>query len=571
MSSPLRLLAGPIRRSAAACLCLLTTTVPAWAALPPVFDRIPEDAWAAAATPSLAQLDKHARDLLGAIEAPGLSTPAQLLTILGLGEGLDPNRPIAAALTPPANENADPGLLVYLPTTDPEALLAAYNPQDAGEGLKELNFNGQTFYVRLLDNRYALLATDRARALAKERGHLAFHEQAVGPVGQETAARSDVFVVAAPAGLARLAAEAAKLFEGQAAMVGMMGAGDPQQLQQQAQKLGALVRSLAQQSAAAVVGFAAESLGASFDVALAFKPDTDAFNALQARGDAHALLRRLPDQPFLLAGAGDFSSDTVRDLFDRINAAAGAGQEAVGPADAAAEGVAAAVYTTQGGLLTGLFANTLQFTASKRPAATIASLRKSLEALGQADPPLFVGKFEENAAQVGGVKVHRWSMTMQPGAAGFAQQQQALGALFGAMGLSGYVAPVEDGVLQSIGPDTATLEKAIALLRGQGSSLADNPLVDAVSDRLPSPRTGEAFVNVGELLKQALFVAATFLGQVNAQVPEGLPPVGMSLQTDRGAARLTTYAPAPVIATVRSLLQTLQTMQGGGAPGGPPF
>ncbi|RMD62004.1 MAG: hypothetical protein D6824_07325 [Planctomycetota bacterium] len=566
-----RLVALSARGAATACLCLCTTAASAWAALPPIFDRIPEDVWAAAATPSLAQLDKHARDLLGAIEAPGLSTPAQLLAVLGLGEGLDTNRPIAAAITPPADEDADPGLLVYLPTTDPDALLAAYTPQDAGDGLKQLHFNGQSFYVRLLDNQYVLLATDRARAAAAEQGHQAFHEGAVGAVGQEAASRSDVFVVVEPAGLARVAAEAAKFFEGQAAMVGMMGAGDPQQLQQQAAAVGKTVQSLAAQSAAAVVGFTAESLGATLDIALAFKPGTDAFTTLQARGDAHTLLTRLPDQPFLFAGAGDFSSDTVRDLFQRLSAVAGQGNEAGPFAEGLATGLAFAVYTTQGGLLTGLFANSLQYIASKEPAAAIESLRKSIEALGQANPPLFTGTFEENAAEVAGVKAHRWSMTMQPGAAGFGQQQQALGALFGSMGLSGYVAALQDGALQSIGPDTATLEKAIRLAKGDGASLADNALVTGVSQKLPAPRTGEGFVNVGELLKQALFVAATFLGQVNVQIPPDLPPVGVALQTDQGTARVTTFAPAPVIHTVTQLLQTLQAMQGGGAGGGPPF
>lgn len=551
-------------------------------ALPPVLDRVPADALGVIAAQSLERVDKGARDLLGAIEMPAMSTPAQVLAVMGLGDGLDMTRSAAIAVVPaaPAPDAAVDAppyhFLAFVPTTDFAALLASFQPKPAAAGVQAIQVNGQSVFAKAIGDGYALLG-DAEAVVADFQGaggNLAAHKAAMGDVGARVADASDLFLVLTPAAMQTLAEQIMTQAQGQMQMAAMMAGGDAQKMQQGMQAAQAFVTNVVGQASATIVGVRAGALGARFDFAVNFRAGTDAANAFQIRGDSNRLLRQAPDQPFLFAAAGDYSSPAIKDLFHKATAVAGGGApaEAAAAVDAA-DGQALAVYTTPGGLLTGLFANAVEFTATKDPAALIASTKQLLEGMGQQADALFAGAFTENALEVAGVKVDQWSLTMRAPAGGFGPQQQIVGALFGQMGISGYMAPVKGGVVRTIAKDAATLEKAIALINnGAGPSLAQNALIAGVASQLPDGRTAEGYVNVGELLRQALVMAATFIGQVNLDAPANLPPVGLSVTTDAGGARCTMFAPAPVIQTVVKVAQVVKQMQAGGDNGGkPPF
>ena len=550
------------------------------AALPKVLDHVPVDAIAVLALPSVSQLDKSARDLLGALEMPTMSTPAQVLAVMGLGQGLDMNRSAAVVVLGPdqgagAAEDAGLQIVGLIPTTDFKALLASFNPTDVVGGAKTFTVNGQQLFARAIADGYALVATN-SETLAgfnAAAGALGAHQAAIGAAGKRVADASDVFVIIGPTGMAMLTQQAMTAINGQAGMAAMMAGANPENIQAQIRQAQALLNSVISQASGAIVGLRAGALGASLDVALTFKPDSDPAQTLQARGDAHQLLTHLPDDAFLFAGAGDYTSESIKGLFQQLKGLAGGAIPAgAGDAIQAVDGQAFAVYTTAGGLLTGLFANSMDYSATKNPKALVEFTKNTLNAENKIEDSPFTGGFEENAADVAGKKAHKWSLQMNADAGGFGPQQQVLGALFGQMGLSGYMAAVKEGVISSLAPTTDSLAKAIELSNGNGRSLSDNAVVTAIARELPDGRTAEGYVNVGELLRQALVIAATFLGQVNLEVAPNLPPVGLGLTTDAAAVRVTTFMPTPVIKTLVHVSQVISQMQAGAGGGGrPPF
>ncbi len=545
-----------------AALALATTVAPALAALPAILDRVPAEAVLVVSTKNLNDVDDGFSQLLAAIELPALATPSELLRRAGLGEGIDMTKPVAIALMPGDLNGDMPPAIALLPTKDFDGMMEAFNAT-AEDGVYTIQIaTGESLFVRKGEGGYAIASPIRELTLAADgrTGNMKSHEAQIGAVGSELAANSHITVFVKKPMLDMLQQQVGPMIQERAGMAAMMGGGDAEAMNEQAEKAQEFIESMLTDSQSFVFGLNAGASGVAIDTAMDFVPDSDFSGMFSASGNSAKLMKSLPNQPFLFAFGADYSAPVARKIVDALSQMK---QGMVPGAEAMMEqttGQAMAVFASPGGIMGGLLANTVNYSATEDPKGMIAEMRKAIAGMEE-DMPGFTMTYQENATEVDGVSADSWAMKMDMGAGGGVMQQMSM-MLFGPGGLGGYYAPGKHGVYQTLSKNSQLLSAAMKSEAGGDSIMTDRGL-SMVAKRLPEHRTLEAYVGVHSILQQGLQMAAMFGMPFQVDLPAGLPPVGIGVTTDRSAARATTFVPAPVIKSVAQLAMQAEQMFGG--------
>lgn len=586
----------------------LSLAAAAFAAPPAVLDRIPDTAMFAVTLPAPEQAQKNLQALAKSIEFPfPLPEIKDLLASAGATDGVDPSKGMAIVVFPHTPKPGEPAknakpdhpeddadgdgdgdgdagkneqdAVVLIPFTKYESLLAALNvPIQAENGPVAAKLpNGDTTYLVKANDAYAAMSPRKdlleSFMAAPSTGKL---KAGMGTLGTSLSETHDLLIIAnmgvlrpmIPALVAEMKEKAAE----RAASLGGAGAG-VQNLDNPA--LTWMIDQFGKDAQGITAGLKTGTLGLSLDLAINFPKDSYSGALFAGPGTAGELFAKLPNTPYLLAGAIDVSSPAfkkfVGDVAEKAKAAGGPGSTFPSSLDSLKTGDGHAAVlgfnpaTVIGG---GIFTNTVSYSKAKDPAAHLASIRDELKAMDGFAVEGFkiASTYTENGAKVGETPVDVWEtkMTMAPGRGSGGPNPMAM--LFGPTGgPSGYLVKTDGGVYRTFAKNSDLLTSAFKAAKGE-NALGSDKVLQQVAEQMPKNRLAEAYVGTKSILDLVVPLTAMFGLQFEAGlIPDSLPPVGAAIAGSDGQAHFNVYIPAPVLkATVGIGIAMQSQLQGAG-------
>jgi hypothetical protein len=563
----------------------------AWAGLPDVMNRVAPDTAITVVIPSLDQLDEGVASVIGALEMPMLSTPKQMLAAAGFRNGLDATRPIVIMFqSENFEEEAEPDVLMLIPTTDFDALVGQFNAVEEN-GLQAFQTGmGDMTFARNLGDGYAL-AGENAELVAayNAEGGAAAFEKIIGRAGMDVADRSDAYAIVQFDAFRDMIKEGIDSAREEMAenmgMVAGMGGQDPEAIAAQMDQGLAMVESFVDQSQALVLGADASAMGVGIEASSNFREGSEWAGLMQVGGKSESLLAALPAGQYLMAYAADFDNPLMQQMFGKFGAMKMnlmGGMAAMEGLDAEAmlknmKGQAMAVYPGPAGIMGGVFSGMVGFTKTDDSAAMRNAFMKAMNAMdeveaGQGEFAMSMqSTFMENAGQINGTSYDSWGMTFNMGGQANPFMGQFMMMLFGQPdGIKGLMAATDKGVYTTYSPNPARLQDAL----DGGASLADDQLTKQVAEHLPSNRIGEFYLGADSILAQVMPFIQMQLGPMDLGVEGPIPPMGVGLTAGEGSLHGAMYFPMPLIqvgANLGMTFQQMQMMQDAGDDENPPF
>jgi hypothetical protein len=179
--------------------------------------------------------------------------------------------------------------------------------------------------------------------------------------------------------------------------------------------------------------------------------------------------------------------------------------------------------------------------------------------------------FTPAARQVDGVTFDAFKTEVagNPNDVEFAQAQRFLSFLYGPEGLSGLVGAIDDKqVLTVSGLKPDSISQAIKSAKAGEDVLGKSGPLKLTTDALPASRVAAFYVPLDVILGTGLNYAKQNGMQIPVNIPQDLPPIGITWATDGPAARADWHVPTPL---VQSVVSAAMQMYMGFAPnqGGP--
>jgi hypothetical protein len=184
-----------------------------------------------------------------------------------------------------------------------------------------------------------------------------------------------------------------------------------------------------------------------------------------------------------------------------------------------------------------------------------------------AGPVTVESTFTEGAAEVGGVKLDRWTMKpkMDPNDPMAGQMAMVNMFVFGATGqMSGFMATTKNSVIMTYTPNTMVMQSALDAANGKGT-LAEDKTLAVATDALPKNSMMRGVIGTKSLFDLAQ-MAMSFTGNpAQLNVPETLPPMAFGVTGDGGGMHIRFHAPMSVITAISD---AAKQFQGGGGEEG---
>ncbi len=567
--------------------------VPAALGQTPAMDRVPAGAPVIVTVPNLAKLEAAfalMEKTFGIDPKEGPLADFKIHETLAL-DGINKEGSLALAVVAGEGgevdfEAEDPQVVLIVPVTD-YAKFAAAGGADPQGPVGEWNAfeDGEPAFCKNIGNGFAAVGSDRAlvEAFKGTPGNSASHVKLMGANGRAVLDSSLLTVVTDLQALAPQIKEgfdgAKERLEGMAQMAGRADAGST------GAAIDALGEAFTRDGQAGVFGFSAAESGLSVNLAAQFKEGTETAGYFNAKGKAASLLERVPNHPnqaYLFAAAMDTASPALKKALKTFYA------EKAGGDGAAPEGITQTLLKTldtldggalvlgnpPGGVMTGLFTSTSIYARTRDASVYTAVFKESLAGMNGKTVQGFTYQTSYNpkAKTVGSVSADQWSMRMEvdPNDPNAQQSMMAMGMMFGMDGgPTGYLAPVDGGVVTTFSSNTQLLEQAVSASKGGG--LTTDAGVKSVQGALPADRTFEGYFGVKSLLEMFIGFAAMMGGAPEVDVPQDLPPIGFGGTTTDGGVRLVVFAPTQVLTTIKKFSEAGENMgegpqEGAGQP-----
>lgn len=564
-------------------------------ALPPVIERVPDDAMAVVAIPAPAQLEKNVNALKTAIDQPiDLPSIKNLLESGGLTTGVDETKSMAVVLFAPEKKGKAPGekeqvgeidrnpfiddeerMVFLIPITSYADFLKNFNVEPAGAGKVdpiEMPGAGEPGYAKDIGGGYAAIGPIKSlvESYTGKPGDNSFKKR-MGKAGESLADASDVVLLVNMDQTRPMAEEGVK--EMRKAAKDQMSA-----LGQDADANMALANWLSEtvirDTTFAVGGVKLSASGIALDMVGQFKPDSYLAKTFAAKGDASPLLGKLPVGPYLFAFAMDTSAAPLKQFYKDINSRnkAFTGDAAKKIAEENLEitdGQSGVVGFPMGGAIAGVLTSTVMYSQSSKPAELLEGTKKAYAAMdGQsANGVTIKTQVKEPGTAAGDAPYHSWSMSFETDGSN-QMEAQNMAFIFGAEGRpAGYMAKSDTGMYTTFARNSDLMANALKVGKGV-EPLGKDPLLLGVQEQLPKNRISEGYLGVKSILDLGLPFAAMMGVSIPAdKIPEKLPPVGVALSSDEGAARFSIFVPSPIIKTGNALYEAFD-MQDDGMNGG---
>lgn len=543
---------------------LVTTAMLATAAdaAPAILDRIPAASGPILAVSSLKTLDQNAGQLMAAIEFPAADSISELLTVMGLADGLNMNGSAAAVWPRDAVAEALGGgrVLMLIPTTPDGRFLASLNAKPEGDLLR-LDYNGATYYARALEP--ALLAISASREVvsgfALEKGRSAERLAALGLRGRTIADEADILLLASGDGVRPvldLAMTPIRQMLASASMVmGRPTGGAPEEMSRD------FVDRVVDQTRAAIIGLRTGPLGVRLDLVAEFEEGSELAGLTAGHHDSPDLISAMPRREYLLLASTNLGHPVMRALIgDAIAKPADATEQPVDPLRImqAMDAGAVAMYAPAGALLTeGVLTSTVVTWKAEQPTHAARAFRRLLETTAPtggkaADPAGSAGfSFTPGALTLADTAIDSWTVWPDPKRPG-ASNPFLTGQT---PGLRGYIATSGTRGFITTGHNQSLLADSIRPRPGQ--TLGDDVMLTQINEMLPSRAAIRWAINLRPLLQQAAPMIRMFT-RSELELPDELPPVAGALALEDGGLHGGMYLPAPLLKVAVTIYRAQQ-------------
>lgn len=536
-------------------------------ALPPILDRVPQDAMVVVTIPSVQDLDKDIQALTAAakLPVPAMASVQQLLAMQGLDQAIDATRPAALFIKGWTDVEEEAPFVALIPVKDYEGLMETFGAEEQ-DGINAMRpGGGQKLFSRKLDDGYAAIgpALEQIQNYQGQAGNAGAYGTMLGADGEKVVDESNVAVIVNAQAAAPLIEQFITVMEEQMAMnMGMPGMEMPKS------PAADWVRETVSRDAQVyVTGLNAGATGASFDFVVRFKPDSYMAGVVSDAGNASTYLSRLPKQQYLLAFAVDVAaSPKIKQFLKDFSAKA----EENPAAKVAPDMLTGQIERTNGFAYMigapvaimmpgGLFANAVGYIATDDPAAYIEGVQQTLTQLnGQVTEGLtYTTQWQPDAVTVDEVGAAGWTVQIAGDESNPAAPQIQM--LLGPGGLNGYIAPAEGGVVQTYSKNSTMLGSALDAAK-QGQGLGTDPLTERVAEGLPTGRILEGYLGTQSIYQMVSPLISMQTG-VQLPAPAELPPVGFGVAAGDGAAHARLFIPAPVIEAGAAVGMSIQQGQ----------
>lgn len=574
--------AGRVVRRVVCASVLVALAGSAMAEPPAVLDRVPQGAAIVVTLRNIEQAQSKLLDiakLVGQEEALA-GGPMGEIEAISQTPGLNKSGSLAIAIMAGPDgmnlEDQDGPVIIIAPVSDYAAFVKGLGGV-SGPGLSEVKLDEQAGFVKDLGGGFAALSPkkDLLEAYSGKAGQSAEHAKSYGKTGAGIADRADVIIITNIPALQKQINQGIGQMKDQAknatAMMGPQGA--------QAEAGLAIFQTIAENwsrdGERAIVGLSKTDKGIAIDIASNFKQGSELSKFFMDSGKSAALVNKVPNQPFLFAGALDVSSPGLKQIgknmgkmaADQAKAADGASSDlpmqqfvrSIENASGFSFCVGANPAAMMGG---GLFTNTTYYIATSDPKTYISSAKAALaEANGKKQGPVTTKtSYESEAQDIKGIKADKWSSKMEfdPNDPMAMQAQMMTGMMFGPSGLGGYTAAVGDGVVSVMSPNTPLMEMAIDAAK-TGKGLGDEPSLKDVQSGLPGNRFMEFYVGSKSIFDSIGGFMAMMGGGQNFKTPEKLSPVAIAGTSEAGGVNFHIFVPSDVIQTVAEIAKTMQS------------
>jgi hypothetical protein len=560
-------------------------SMPALADIPKVMDRVPTNAGLVVAIDNLSAFHARAEGLISMLSLDEMGPG----NVLGLTKvwldtpGLDATGGLVIAFLTNEQGSLDlegetPLAAIFLPVTDFGAFAGAFEGKEEG-GIIVGTMDGDTIYMKDIGGGYALASPNRELAanMKPAPGNMAAHTKRLGVTGMRVAESSAMFVAVDLQIVAPMIKEAGAGFREQMEMVSSMMGDEAQGMGTMGQMIEAFSGDLARDGQTGLFGMSLSDDGVSLDLAATFKEGSETAATMSTSGNAIELLARVPDMPYLAAGAIDMSSPAVRDMFKamgQISASMNPDQPNMmemfnlGKIIDGQRGMAMVMGNPPSMIMGGLFSKTVQYLACDNPKASIATVSEMMKTMnGMASGPMrFETDFKPAMTNVEGTSIDGWGMKMvlDPADPSAEQMQMGMMMIFGPqMGLSGYYAQVPGGMITTYARESGITAKAIqAATRGDG--LATNAGVKAAAGHLPKGCVAAGFVGLDSLMQQASGLMAMGGQSLGVDVPDEMGAIAAGVAMSDGGTHARIFVPQSLLSFVG---QVMEARMGAGEDG----
>lgn len=428
------------------------------------------------------------------------------------------------------------------------------------------------------------------------------HEEALGTVGNRAMDSSDIILIANMDALAGDINASLDEMVNQAKKGGpknnpMFAAVSPEAMKQFITPLETVGRAFARDAQTCVFGIGLAETGLTIDLGAQFKPKSEIAGFFQTPGKADASLASLSNAPYLFALSLDTSSPGLRqiakntvDIADKMIATAKDEMNRQAKQDESKaeqlnqmikqiEGQTAnlksfakvvdkldgvdAVWGFSPAMLAGggLFSGVTYQARGSDPAAIKAIFKDQIKSMDAMAGPMKVeSTFTENAAEVAGVKLDRWTMKpkMDPNDPMAGQMAMVNMFIFGATGqMSGFMATTKNSVIMTYTPNEQVMQAALDAANGKGTLAEDKSLAIATGP-LPKNSMIRGVIGTKSLFDLAQ-MGLSFTGNpAQLKVPTDVPPMAFGVTGDGGGTHIRFHAPMSVITAISNAAKQFQ-------------
>lgn len=531
-------------------------------AMPAIADRLPTDISAAIIIPSIDGLEKDVRSLASLMGLPAEAVNIdQLLSMAGIEGAVSKQGPVAVFFGLPKDGVEDQGTLLF-PVTNFDTLVKGLGGE-VKDGVASANVQGTDVFIKQLDGGMAVMGADAEfiKAFKGEAGKNAAHAKTIGPVGVKLAESSDLIAII------NVAPMRAELKDGFADGLDMALMQAPLPEPPDTAQIKFLADSFIDQTRAMVFGLRLDEMGVSLDMVTAFEEGSRMAAIAAKPGRAHELTGKLPNDRFVASFALDLANPELLKFLRDMPKPAGAEQASMISRTldtyAKMSGVSFLAARNPAGITAGVLARGVVYHETKDPNALADDYKATIDQLKTDKVADGFYDREKGPAEVNGKKADAWSMRLLPNPDA-PEMAQAMVYIYGlAGGPNGYSVRGENFLVQTYAKSTEQLNAAVKAANGE-NGLTTDTFVKQVGEQLAPGRAAEIFISTKTVIDSVLPLAGAFLGGVQVDLPEQLPPVALGISTDAGAARSTVYIPNSVIKAFADIAKAVQAAQAGG-------
>jgi hypothetical protein len=531
-------------------------------AMPAIADRLPTDVSLAVIIPNIEDLEKDIRSIASLVGLPADAVNVdQVLSMAGIEGAVSKKGPLALFVGLPKEGVDDEGTLLF-PVANFDTLVKGLGGE-LKDGIATANVQGNDVFIKQIDGGMAIMGAnaDIIKAFKGEPGQNAAHAKAIGPVGVRLADTSDLIAII------NVAPMRAQLKEGFASGLDMALSQAPLPEAPDTAQVKFLADSFIDQTRAMVFGLRMDQMGVSLDMVTAFEEGSPMAAIAAKPGRAHDLTGKLPSDRFVASFALDLANPELLKFLRAMPKPADENQASMigRTLDTYSKmtGVSFLAARNPAGITAGVLARGVVYHETKDSSALADDYKATIEQLKTDKVADGFYDREKGPAEVNGKKADAWSMRLLPNPDA-PEMAQAMVYIYGLSGgPNGYSVRGENFLVQTYAKSTEQLNAAVKAANGE-NGLNTDTMVKQVAEQLSPGRTAEIFISTKTVIDSVLPLAGAFLGGVQVDLPEQLPPVALGISTDAGAARSTVYVPNAVIKAFADIAKAVQAAQGGG-------